>query len=253
MTQNYGTGWQLISVPLTVVCPYVLDNSFEYKGSYVRRDTLENGRGYWNKLTTPELLFAGSSIEIDTVSVNEGWNMIGSISAPIPTSSIISDPPGITTSDFFGYSGSYIISDTIYPANGYWVKVNQPGLLILSSTPPLQTFARIRIVPTSELPPSPPGEKKEIAEIPKEFSLCEAYPNPFNPSTVIRYSLPVNSWVTLKIYNLLGQEISTLVDEFQDAGFRSVGWDASGIPTGMYFYRLQTKDYVETKKLILLR
>jgi hypothetical protein len=131
--------------------------------------------------------------------------------------------------------------------------VNQPGSLILSSTPPLQTFARIRIIPTSELPPSPPGGTMEIAEIPKEFSLSEAYPNPFNPSTVIRYQLPVNSWVTLKIYNLLGQEVATLVDEVQEAGYKSVDWDAHEFASGIFFYKLSTERFIQVKKMILIR
>jgi hypothetical protein len=230
-------------------------NAFTYlNGRYEIQDTIHEGVGYWLKLVDDYLhVVWGPQTFLNTVDVVEGWNMIGSISVPIPTSSITSDPPGITTSDFFGYSGSYVISDTIYPVNGYWVKVNQPGLLILSSTPPLQTFAHIRIVPTSELPPPPPGDNKEIADIPKEFSLSEAYPNPFNPSTVIRYQLPVNSWVTLKIYNLLGQEVVILVDQFQDAGYKSVEWDAAGFASGMYFYRIISPKFTQTKKMLLLR
>jgi flagellar hook assembly protein FlgD len=69
----------------------------------------------------------------------------------------------------------------------------------------------------------------------------------------MRYQLPVRSRVTLKIYDVLGQEIITLVDGIQDAGFRSVEWDASRCTSGMYFYRLQANDVVETKKLILMK
>jgi hypothetical protein len=131
--------------------------------------------------------------------------------------------------------------------------VNQPGLLILSSTSPLQTFARIRIVPTSDSPPPPPSENEKIAEIPKEFSLSEAYPNPFNPSTVIRYQLPVNSWVTLKIYNLLGQEVATLVDEFQEAGYKSVEWEPRDVASGLFFYKLTTEKITQVRKMLLIR
>ncbi len=89
--------------------------------------------------------------------------------------------------------------------------------------------------------------------ISKQFSLSQNYPNPFNPSTVISYQLPVDEHVTLKVFNLLGQEIATLVDEVQEAGELSVEWDASGFPSGMYYYMMKAGTYEETKKLILMK
>jgi len=87
----------------------------------------------------------------------------------------------------------------------------------------------------------------------KEFGLSQNYPNPFNPSTIINYQLPANNYVTLKVFNVLGQEVATLVDEKREAGRYEVQWDASALPSGMYFYRLQASSLVETKKLLLLR
>src|SRR5204862_573609 len=78
------------------------------------------------------------------------------------------------------------------------------------------------------------------ADIPRHFSLEENYPNPFNPSTTIRYSLPTDSYVKLSIYNMLGQEISTLVNQRKGAGVYTVSWDASNVSSGVYFYRLAT-------------
>lgn len=89
--------------------------------------------------------------------------------------------------------------------------------------------------------------------MPTTFALRQNYPNPFNPTTVIRYQLPVSNRVTLKIYNVLGQEVKTLVDEMQDVGFKSVQWDASGIASGVYFYRVQAGTFVASKKLLLLK
>ncbi len=88
---------------------------------------------------------------------------------------------------------------------------------------------------------------------PKEYRLDQNHPNPFNPSTVITYALPVDSRVVLSIYNVLGQEVERLVDGAEEAGYRSVEFDASHLPTGIYFYRLSAGTYVETKKMILVR
>jgi len=85
------------------------------------------------------------------------------------------------------------------------------------------------------------------------FTLEQNYPNPFNPSTAIRYQLPVYSFVTLKIYNLLGQEVATLVDEFQNVGYKSVEWHTNNIGSGVYFYKLTAGKIADVKKMILLR
>ncbi|GEM_PF-4453225 len=89
--------------------------------------------------------------------------------------------------------------------------------------------------------------------IPTKYVVEQNYPNPFNPSTTIRYTLPEMSHVTLKLYNLLGQEIKTLVNQVQDAGYKSITFEISGLSTGIYYYRLEAKNFVETKKLIIAK
>jgi hypothetical protein len=89
--------------------------------------------------------------------------------------------------------------------------------------------------------------------IPRRFALEQNYPNPFNPTTAISYQLPAFSRVVLKVYNVLGREVATLVNEKEEAGKHSVTWNASSIPSGVYFYRLQAGAYSETKKLVLLK
>lgn len=85
------------------------------------------------------------------------------------------------------------------------------------------------------------------------FEIRQNYPNPFNPSTTIRYAIPTNSFVTLKIYDLLGNDVAVLVDEENEAGFHQVEFDGSGLASGVYFYALQTGSFVQTKKFILLK
>ncbi|MGA2623169.1 MAG: LamG-like jellyroll fold domain-containing protein [Bacteroidota bacterium] len=89
--------------------------------------------------------------------------------------------------------------------------------------------------------------------LPKEFRLEQNYPNPFNPATSIRFALPKSSYVTLKVFNLLGQEVGALVNGELQAGYHDVTWDASKMPSGMYFYRIQAGRFVETKKLLLMK
>ena len=90
-------------------------------------------------------------------------------------------------------------------------------------------------------------------KIPKDYNLEQNYPNPFNPSTVIKFSLPQASFVTLKIYNQLGKEISTLVSEKKSSGTYQYVFNANNIPSGIYYYTLQSNGYSETKKMILLK
>jgi aryl-phospho-beta-D-glucosidase BglC (GH1 family) len=96
-----------------------------------------------------------------------------------------------------------------------------------------------------------PGTRR--LEIPNEFQLEQNYPNPFNPSTKIGYRLPTNTFVVLKVFDILGREVETLVEERQNRGSYSVQFDASDLPTGVYFCRLETETYHGTKKLLLLK
>jgi 5'-nucleotidase/UDP-sugar diphosphatase len=99
---------------------------------------------------------------------------------------------------------------------------------------------------------SPVREGKQSAR-PTEFRLEQNYPNPFNPTTTIQFVVPVSGFVSLKIYNLLGQEVATLINGELSAGQHDVVWNAKGIASGMYFYKLEARGYTATKKMILLR
>ena len=95
--------------------------------------------------------------------------------------------------------------------------------------------------------------------MPKQFTLGQNYPNPFNPTTSIRYELPKDSRVTLKVYDMLGKEVTTLVDGIREAGFKSVEWNASSAASGVYFYRLDaealdhSQRFEYSRKMILIK
>lgn len=89
--------------------------------------------------------------------------------------------------------------------------------------------------------------------VPETFNLYQNYPNPFNPTTKIKYSIPKLSYVTLKVYNALGQEVTTLVKEVKPAGNYEINWDANNMASGIYFYQIKTGEYAQTKKMILLK
>lgn len=354
--------WNIVSVPIVVsdfhkanVFPTSTSLAFAFNNGYVIRDSLENGTGYWLKFAASQSLsLSGTVIYTDTLPVNPNWNMIGSISDPISTSSVV--PLGTTIqSSFFSFDNGYQIATTVEPGKGYWVKAGSSGTLVLSSGSFLarrsvqDSLARILSRLNSivirdasggrqelffgsdttmgmqgffDLPPVPPAgafdarfasgkmvalgdESMSVSfatypveikwnivspgiyaltvdgkqtplnaagsmqlaaapsrlsltigsspELPKEFALSQNYPNPFNPTTTIKYDLPKESHVTLTMYNILGQEVITLVNEDLKAGYQSVQWNAGNVASGVYFYRLQAGDFVQTKKLLLLR
>jgi hypothetical protein len=94
------------------------------------------------------------------------------------------------------------------------------------------------------------NQKETVADL---FQLDQNYPNPFNPSTTINYDLPRDSRVTLKVYDVLGREVTMLVNEDQKAGLKSAEWNATGFASGVYFYRLEAGSFVSVKKLLLLK
>jgi hypothetical protein len=93
----------------------------------------------------------------------------------------------------------------------------------------------------------------ETGGVATEFRLEQNYPNPFNPSTVIRYALPSAGQVTLKIFNVLGQEVLTLVNGYQAAGTYSAVMDGRGLASGVYFYRLEAAAHVDVKQMVFVK
>jgi hypothetical protein len=94
---------------------------------------------------------------------------------------------------------------------------------------------------------------REEHQLPNAFKLQQNFPNPFNPSTSIQYELNSRQFVTLKVYDVLGNEVAILINEEKPAGIYEVKFNGTGLPSGIYFYRLQTESFIETKKMVLLK
>jgi hypothetical protein len=256
------TGWNMISNPVTTTTdslrrlfptslfPYAF--VYDSSGSYVQSHRLLNGIGYWAFFPSPEtIILKGTQRMIDTISVRPGWNMIGSISKPIATAQISSIPSGMITSQFFSFNvGSYVRSDTVYPGRGYWVKLNSSGMLVLGSD-----ANPINIVSISEQPPDPPDVVGNLYDepLPLVFALHHNYPNPFNPSTTIRFSIAHRAQVTLKIFDLLGRELETLVNDELNPGEYSMVFAATSIASGVYFYQLRAGTFIQTNKMLIIK
>ena len=97
------------------------------------------------------------------------------------------------------------------------------------------------------------GEPVAAGRVPRTMALWQNYPNPFNPGTTIGFVVPRAGFVTLKAYNVLGEEVATLVAKDHAAGEFAVTWDATGLPSGVYFYRLTAGPYVQTNKAVLMK
>ena len=133
-----------------------------------------------------------------------------------------------------------------------------PGIFAMSShrfdTPPFVTTDHMgfRVVAREQL------DTKQELLLPETFALHQNYPNPFNPVTTLRYDLPENAMINITIYDMLGREVKTLINQTQDSGFKSVIWDATNdygkpVSAGVYLYQIQAGEFVQTKKMVLLK
>jgi len=154
------------------------------------------------------------------------------------------------TISFGVLANSSIISDTIVAFRAYPEALNcqnQPEYCIDGDT---LTFEVPIVVQVISAEPEP--------FTPEEFVLHQNYPNPFNPVTTLRYDLPENGHVNITVYDMLGREVKTLINQTQDAGYRSVIWNATNdygkpVSAGIYLYQIQAGEYISTKKMVLLK
>ncbi len=152
------------------------------------------------------------------------------------TGSLLAHAGAYGTSEILTYEhlqpGTYYVNATRFSGYGAY------GILVSNLRP---TFSVMGIA------------TEQLSFIPKEYSLNQNFPNPFNPSTTIKYALPKSSKVTIKVYDIIGHEIATLVDGEQKAGNHSVEFDAVGLPTGVYLYVLKSGSFVQSRKMMLLK
>jgi len=395
VSTGLSTGWNMISNPVTNpvpddsakhLFPTIISRAFRFSNGYVASDTMHNGVGYWGKFPAAVTnVITGSPRTRDSLTVSSGWNMVGSISNPVDTGTIVSTPPGLRGSNWFGWSGSgYIVVSQLAPGKAFWVKASAGGKFVLAN-PPLTAPAK-KDAPASsvwdrlntltitdskggsqtlyfgadaqgdidlslfDMPPAPPlgvldarfetvtggsmvqTHQERVSEnlefpvriqsdaypvtvswtinggaasyeltdgsggnvfrprdmtgggsvhitnaevqrvivrltsdgsLPAAFALSQNYPNPFNPSTRITYALPVDSRVTVEIYNVLGQRVRTLVNGDVPAGYHHAEWEGTGgngqqLSSGVYFLQLSArgadgKSFSDVRKLMLLR
>ena len=128
--------------------------------------------------------------------------------------------------------------------NGYVYALAVSGTNLFAGT-----YGGVWRRPLSEMTPV----RSPTTDTPTHFALDQNYPNPFNPSTTIRFDIPSRLFVTLKVFDILGREVASLVSEQLSTGHHSRVWKAADMPSGMYFYRLQAGSFAETKKLLLVK
>jgi hypothetical protein len=258
-----AAGWNLVSIPCHPVDPRTnsvfagaSSRLFGYTDRYVSRDSALPGDGYWIKYPAAgTIAIPGSVVTAETIAVSGGWNIVGCPGFDVPVAGIVSEPPGLPVSRFFGYQGRYTVTDTLHPGAGYWVKVTAPGELIIGLSSRRKASAQIRMINT-EYPPLPPDAGPFTNQVPTEFRLMPVWPNPFNPETTIRYSVSQSSHVRVDVYDALGRLIATLVDEEREPGeytYRRIAGAAGELSSGVYFIRMSAGSFTGFQKVLLVR
>jgi len=203
---------------------------------------------------TSNLVVVPSPINFDTVAVGSSktmditfFNVINSLYDSIRIDNIFCQNSQIEISQhalMLTPAGKYVIGITLSPkSTGYF----SDSLLLETNIGEYNIRIEGLIIDSTA------SAVTEESSLPMEYSLSQSHPNPFNPSTQITYSIPKTIDVTLKVYDVIGREIAVLVNERKPAGEYSVTWDAVGIPTGVYFYRIVAGEYIETKKMVVIR
>jgi hypothetical protein len=183
------------------------------------------------------------------------WNVMNAFADTQLTTCLVD---GYGTLKIFGHEAECLRLKIDYP---HWndielMYVTRDGILVdinLSKSPPdtgVVTLGDMGVMTAQDLTLTAVTTNDGV---PKEYLLNQNFPNPFNPSTSISFSIPTRSFVSLKVFDLIGREVTTVVSEEMSAGSYIKQWNAQNLPSGVYFYRLQTGAFTQTKKLLLLK
>jgi protocatechuate 3,4-dioxygenase beta subunit len=189
---------------------------------------------------------------------NNGYWQHSDVSAWIDPSNkntlVMSVPKSWPEIQNIGTNTKYYVYSFYYSNSGVFSDVTRMGQGMVSITDPVGDvgFNFVDII-AANWSIKVPTSVQNVDVLPTVFKLDQNYPNPFNPSTIIAFDLPHSSLVSLKVYNILGQEVAMLVNEIKSAGHYATVWDAAGIPSGTYFYRLTYDNQIVTRKMLLLR
>jgi hypothetical protein len=190
---------------------------------------------------TAHYIASCGSVLLEWTTVTELNNFGFRIQRRIASSSEFETLPNVfipghgTTTELHHYS---FTDSTVSPA-GWWYRLNQidlDGTSHYSDPVPVE-------IPTNV----------EGSDMPKQFWLSQNHPNPFNPTTTIEFSIAKRTHVRIAVYDILGREVSTLIDETKDTGTHRVTWDASDASSGVYFYTIQSREFVATRKMLVLK
>lgn len=154
----------------------------------------------------------------------------------------------ISTTEFYEATNSITAGPNFTIASGGDVTLNAPTVTLKNMVFVVEGGELLVLSQTNVV-----NVKSDEPVLPNEFILNQNYPNPFNPSTKISYSVPNESHISLVVFDLLGQEVFPLVDEIKKPGYYEEEFDATSLPSGVYFYRLQAGDFVKTKKMMLMK
>jgi hypothetical protein len=386
VTVSVLEGWNMVSRPVATTQDSVRQLfptassefafAFTQSGGYEQRRRLDLGTGYWVKFpapSSPEL--SGGTVPAAAIPVDQGWNLVGSISGAVDTALIGSEPPGLRASLWYGFTAGYTPAAQLQAGRAYWVKSSAPGFFVFTDAPPTAPSAarplteryntitvRDAVGHTATLyfgprsreedkdllmPPPPPdgvfdvrfigsdgallrnhegvavdmpigirdatgpvevawsvngGGSYMLADatsgriltpegmqdrgaitipggtrmlalrgrgdqlLPREAALEQNYPNPFNPVTTITFAVPGNSVGTLpatqtagghatslQVFDVLGRQVATLVDDTRPPGIYTATFDAAQLASGMYIYRLTVGGFTATRSMMLLK
>lgn len=148
-------------------------------------------------------------------------------------------------------NGNFVSVEQTLDTSYYWYKSDYKfPILVISFSYTSNGFIRYAGFVEN---PNTVGIQLTNSEIPRDFTLYQNFPNPFNPSTNIKFDLPKSEFVKIVIYNIIGQQVKILVNEYLQAGSYKISFDGSDIPSGVYFYRLIAGEFTETKKMLLIK